>query len=87
VDVVVAVGADEESAAVMEPGEGAFDDPAVMAETGAVGGLAASDDRLDTALPDEAAVLVVVVAAKPNFRHAQGGVTLAHNLQRMALLT
>jgi hypothetical protein len=36
VDVVAAVGADEESAAVVKPGEGAFDDPAVMAEAGAV---------------------------------------------------
>jgi hypothetical protein len=63
VDVVAAVGADEEAAAVVEPGEGAFDDPAVAAESGAVGGLAASDDRFDAALPDEAAVLVVVVAA------------------------
>jgi hypothetical protein len=32
VDVVAAVGTDEESAAVVKPGEGAFDDPAVMAE-------------------------------------------------------
>ena len=62
-DVVAAVGADEESAAVVEPGEGALDDPAVAAEAGAVLGLAASDDRFDAALPDEAAVLVVVVAA------------------------
>jgi hypothetical protein len=63
VDVVAAVGADEEAAAVVEPGEGALDDPAVAAEPGAVFGLTASDDRLDAALPDEAAVLVVVVAA------------------------
>jgi hypothetical protein len=35
VDVVAAVGADEQSAAVVEPGEGAFDDPAVAAEAGA----------------------------------------------------
>ncbi len=62
-DVVAAVGADEESAAVVEPGEGALDDPAVAAEPGAVFGLAACDDRLDAALPDEAAVLVVVVGA------------------------
>ena len=61
-DVVAAVGADEESAAVVQPGEGAFDDPAVTAEPGAVLGLAAGDDRFDAALPDEAAVLVVVVA-------------------------
>jgi hypothetical protein len=63
VDVVAAVGADEESAAVVEPGEGALDDPAVAAEAGAVLGLAAGDDRLHAALPDEAAVAVVVVAA------------------------
>ena len=62
-DVVAAVGADEEAAAVVEPGEGAFDDPAVTAEPGAVLGLAAGDDRFDPSLPDEAAVLVVVVAA------------------------
>ena len=62
-DVVAAVGADEESAAVVEPGEGTFDDPAVAAEPGSVFGLAARDDRSDAALPDEAAVLVVVVAA------------------------
>ena len=62
-DVVAAVGADEESAAVVRPGESAFDDPAVAAEAGAVLGLAAGDDRFDAALPDEPAVLVVVVAA------------------------
>ena len=47
----------------MEPGEGAFDDPAVASELGAVFGLSAGDDWFDAALPDEAAVLVVVVAA------------------------
>ena len=62
-DVVASVGADQESAAVVEPGEGAFDDPAVAAESGAVLGLAASDHGFDPSLPDEAAVLVVVVAA------------------------
>jgi len=63
VDVVAAVGANEEPAAVVQPGEGAFNNPAVAAEAGAVLGLAASDHRLDAALPDKAAVLVVVVAA------------------------
>jgi hypothetical protein len=47
----------------VEPGEGAFDDPALLAERGAVFGLAAGDDRFDTALPDQSAVFVVVVAA------------------------
>jgi hypothetical protein len=63
VDVVAAVGADEQSAAVVEPGEGAFDDPAMVAEPGAVLGLAARDHRFDSSLPDKSAVLVVVVAA------------------------
>ncbi len=62
-DVVAAVGADEQTAAVVEPGKGTLDDPAVMAESGAVLALAASDDGLDAALPDQATVLVVVVAA------------------------
>jgi hypothetical protein len=63
VDVVAAVGADEKSSAVMEPGEGAFDDPAVATTPGAVLGLTVSDERLDAAFPNEPAVLVVVVAA------------------------
>jgi len=63
VDVVTAVGADEQAAAVVEPGEGAFDDPAVTPEAGAVLGLTASDDRFHAALPNEPAVLVMVVAA------------------------
>ena len=62
-DVVAAVGTDEEAAAVVEPGEGSFDDPAVAAQAGAMLGLAACDQRFDPALPDEPAVLVVVVAA------------------------
>ena len=62
-DVVAAVGADEEAAAVVQPGEGALDNPAVSAEARAVLGLAASDDRLHAPLPDEPAVFVVVVAA------------------------
>ena len=62
-DVVAAVGADEQSAAVVEPGEGALDDPALAAETGAVLCLAAGDRGLDASLPDQAPVLVVVVAA------------------------
>jgi hypothetical protein len=63
VDVVAAVGADEQAAAVVQPGEGALDHPAVAAEPGAVLGLAAGDQRFDAALRDEPAVLVVVVAA------------------------
>ena len=62
-DVVAAVGSDEQSAAIVEPGEGALDDPAVSAEPGAVFGLSASDHGFHAPLPDEATVLVVVVAA------------------------
>ena len=47
----------------MEPGEGAFDDPAVAAEAGAVLGLFACDLRPDAALAEEPPVLRVVVAA------------------------
>ena len=61
--LVLAVGAKEESAAVVQPGEGPFDDPALTSEAGAVFGLASRDHRFDAALPDEATVLVVVVAA------------------------
>ena len=63
VDVGAAFVADEQSFEVVQPGEGALDDPAVAAETGAVIGLAARDQRLDAAFADEAAVLVVVVTA------------------------
>ena len=62
-DVVAAVGADQQSAPVVEPSEGALDDPALTADAGAVSGLAAGNDRLYAELPDEPAVLVVVVAA------------------------
>ena len=61
-DVVAAVSADEESAAVVQPGEGALDNPADAAEAGAVLGLAMSDLRFDVAGAEFAAVLVVVVA-------------------------
>jgi hypothetical protein len=62
VDVVAAVGADQQSTAVVKPGEGALDDPALTPEAGAVLGLSASDNRLYAELPDETAVLVVVIA-------------------------
>ena len=62
-DVVAAVGADEETAVFVEPGEGALDDPAVLSQRGAVGGLAPGDHGFDAAFPDQPAVLVVVVAA------------------------
>ena len=61
-DLVVAVVADEESLVVVEPGEGALDDPAHPAEPAAVLGFASWDDWGDAAGADEAAVFVVVVA-------------------------
>jgi hypothetical protein len=63
VNLVAAVVAEEESFVVVEPGEGALDDPADTAESGAVLGLATSDLRRDAAGTEFAAVLVVVVAA------------------------
>jgi hypothetical protein len=63
VDLVAAVVADEQSLVVVQPGEGALDDPAHPTESGAVLGLATSDLRLDVAGAEFAAVLVVVVAA------------------------
>jgi hypothetical protein len=43
--------------------EAALDDPALAPEAGAVGGAAARDHGFDAALPEQAAVLVVVIAA------------------------
>ena len=62
-DVFASVGADEQAAAVMEPGEAALDDPAFSSQPGAVSALTACDHRLDPPLPEQTAVLVVVVAA------------------------
>ena len=61
--LVAAVGAEQQAAAVVQPGEGAFDDPAVAAEPGAVVGSAARDHGFDPAPPEQATLLVVVVAA------------------------
>ena len=55
-DLGTAVVAHEQPLEVMQPGEGALDHPARPAEAGAVLGPAASDDRLDTSLADEATV-------------------------------
>src|SRR5439155_23475790 len=63
VDFVAAVVADQQPLEVMQPSEGALDDPAGAAEPGAVLGLAARDLRRDPTLPELAAVLVVVVTA------------------------
>jgi len=63
VDVGAAVVADEESFELVEPGEGALDDPAVAAKPGAVLGLAPGDLRGDAAPAKLAAAVLVVVAS------------------------
>ena len=62
-DVVAAVVADKQSLELVEPGEGALNDPARAAQAGAMLGPAAGDLGLDPALPELTPVLVVVVAA------------------------
>jgi len=59
--LVAAVVADEEPLEVVQPGEGALNDPAGAAEPGAVLGLAACDLRRDPAPAELAPVLVVVI--------------------------
>jgi hypothetical protein len=63
VDVCSAVVADEQSLVVVQPGEGALDDPAGAAEPGAVFCLTAGDLGADAATAELAPVLVMVVAA------------------------
>ena len=63
-DVGAAFVADEESFHLVEPADRAFDDPAVSADAGVVLGVfAAGDHGFDASGPEQAAVLVVVVAA------------------------
>ncbi len=45
-----------------QPGEGAFDHPAHLAQSGAVDDAASSDHGFDAVLPQQEAVLVEVVA-------------------------
>jgi hypothetical protein len=52
VDVGAPVVADEQSFELVQPGEGALDDPAVAAEAGAVLGVAACDLGFDAALAE-----------------------------------
>lgn len=62
-DLVTAVVADQQPLEVVQPGEGALDDPAGAAEAGAVLGLAACDLGAHASASQLAAVLVVVVAS------------------------
>ena len=75
-DVGSAFVASPQSSEVVQPGEGSLDDPAQLAQTGAVSVAAAGDLWCDAALAQQAPVLVVVVAAigehraGPSFRAA-----------------
>ena len=62
-DVAASFVADRESFEGVQPGEGARDDPAPATEPGAMLGLAPRDAVTDTALAQQAAVLVGVVGA------------------------
>ncbi len=62
VEVVAALVADGEAAEVVQPGEGAFDDPAVAAEAGGALDALAGDADLDAAPVEVAAAVRVVVA-------------------------
>ena len=62
-DVGAAVVADEEPAALMEPGEAAFNDPTFASHSRTVLCQPPGDQRFDATLADEPPVLVVVVAA------------------------
>jgi hypothetical protein len=54
---------DAEPFELVQPGEGALDHPANLAQSGTVGDAASCDQRLDAALPQQTAVLVEVVAS------------------------
>ena len=62
-DLGQALVADAQAAELVQVREAALDDPALSTEAGAVLCAAAGDDGLDTAVPEHAAVVVVVVAA------------------------
>lgn len=55
--------ADPESLELVEPGEGALDNPAGLAQAGAVMGTAAGDFGRYASAPEKSPVLVEVVAA------------------------
>lgn len=62
-DLDPSLEADEQSFEVVQPGEGALDDPAKAAEARAVSGLAARDLGIDASAAELASVRVGVVAA------------------------
>jgi hypothetical protein len=62
VDVVASFPADPQAAEAVQPGDGALDHVTEDAEAGAVFRASFGDDRADAAGPEQAPVLVVVVA-------------------------
>jgi hypothetical protein len=62
VEICASFVADTEPLELVQPGEGALDHPAHLAQSGAVRDAASGDHRLDAALPQQTAVLVEVVA-------------------------
>ena len=58
-----ALVADAQTAEVVQVREAALDNPTLAAQSGAVLGAAAGDNRLDAASPQQSSVLVVVIAA------------------------
>lgn len=62
-DVGSSFVAEPEAAVLVEPGQGAFDDPAMAAEAGAVPGALVGDDRADPVLVQPRLDRLGVVAA------------------------
>ena len=61
-DLVAAVVADEQPFELVQPGEGALDDPAVTAKAGTVADATSCDLGSDSTLAEQPPVFVVVVA-------------------------
>jgi hypothetical protein len=62
VEIGASFVAGAESFELVQPGEGALDDPAHLAQSAILGDAASGDQRFDAALPQQTAVLVEVVA-------------------------
>ena len=62
-DVVASLVADAQTAVLVQPGDRALDDPALLAEPGTVSALRPSDLRLDAAATELPAALARVVGA------------------------